>query len=83
MPTIIFSFQNFNKIIRKLSSLKSKSFFGLHTSCHLTDSSTISKVIQKAERPMFPSYRNQSVASLCKSTDWFLYDGSMVVKGLK
>ena len=24
---------------------------------------------------MFPSYRNQSVDLLCKSTDWFLYDG--------
>ena len=26
---------------------------------------------------MFPSYRNQSVDSLCISTDWFLYDGSI------
>ena len=29
------------------------------------------------ERPMFPSYRNQSVDLLCKSTDWFLYDGNI------
>ena len=28
-------------------------------------------------RPMFPSYRNQSVDLRCKSTDWFLYDGSI------
>ena len=26
---------------------------------------------------MFPSYRNQSVDLLCKSTDWFLYDGNI------
>ena len=32
-------------------------------------------------RPMFASYRNQSV-DLSKSTDRFLYDGSIVVKGL-
>ena len=25
-------------------------------------------------RPMFLSYRNQSVDLCCKSTDWFLYD---------
>ena len=31
---------------------------------------------------MFPSYRNQSVDLLCKSTNWFLYDGNLVVKGL-
>ena len=31
---------------------------------------------------MFPSYRKQSDDLLCKSTDWFLYDGNMVVKGL-
>ena len=28
-------------------------------------------------RPMFPSYRNQSVDLLCKSADWFLYDGNI------
>ena len=26
---------------------------------------------------MFPSYRNQSVDLLCKSIDWFLYDGNI------
>ena len=26
---------------------------------------------------MFQSYRNQSVDLLCKSTDWFLYDGNI------
>ena len=26
---------------------------------------------------MFPSYRNQSVDLLSKSTDWFLYDGNI------
>ena len=26
------------------------------------------------QRTRFPSYRNQSVDLLCKSTDWFLYD---------
>ena len=32
---------------------------------------------------MFPSYRNQSVDLLCKSTDWFLYImGTLVVKKL-
>ena len=29
------------------------------------------------QRPMFPSNRNQSVDLLCKSTDWFLYDGNI------
>ena len=28
-------------------------------------------------RPMFPSYRNQSLDLRWKSTDWFLYDGSI------
>ena len=28
-------------------------------------------------RPMFPSYRNRSVDLLCKSADWFLYDGNI------
>ena len=31
---------------------------------------------------MFPSYRNQSVDLQSKSTDWFLYDGTLAVKGL-
>ena len=31
---------------------------------------------------MFHSYRNQSVDLLSKSTDWFLYDGKLVVKSL-
>ena len=31
---------------------------------------------------MFPSYRNQSIVLLCKSTDWFFMMGTMVVKGL-
>ena len=26
---------------------------------------------------MLPSYRNQSVDLLCKSTEWFLYDGKI------
>ena len=26
---------------------------------------------------MFPSYRNQSVDWICKSTDWFLFDGNI------
>ena len=29
------------------------------------------------QRPMFPSYRNQSVDLFRKSTDWFLYDGNI------
>ena len=29
------------------------------------------------ERSMFSSYRNQAVDLLCKSTDWFLYDGNI------
>ena len=28
-------------------------------------------------KPMFPSYRNQSVDLLSKLTDWFLYDGNI------
>ena len=32
---------------------------------------------------MFPSYRNQSVEFLCKSTDWFLYDGNIGRKKVK
>ena len=31
---------------------------------------------------MFPSYRNQSVDLQSKLTDWFLYDGTYVVKRL-
>ena len=31
---------------------------------------------------MFPSYRNKLIDLLCKSTDWFIYDGSLVLKGL-
>ena len=31
---------------------------------------------------MFPSYRNQSVDLLSKSTDWFYVMGTLVVKGL-
>ena len=27
--------------------------------------------------PIFPSYRNKSADLLCKSTDWFLYGGSI------
>ena len=26
--------------------------------------------------PVLPSYRNQSIDLLCKSIDWFLYDGN-------
>ena len=26
--------------------------------------------------PVLPSYRNQSLDLLCKSIDWFLYEGS-------
>ena len=29
------------------------------------------------KRPMFPSYRNQTVGLLSKSTDCFLYDGNI------
>ena len=29
---------------------------------------------------MFPSHRNQSVDFQSKSTDWFLYEGSLDVK---
>ena len=28
-------------------------------------------------RPIFSAYRNQSVDLLCKSTDWFLYNGNI------
>ena len=31
---------------------------------------------------MFPSYRNQSVDLLCKSADWFLYDGNIIKNAL-
>ena len=31
---------------------------------------------------MFLSYRNQPVDLLYKSTDWFLYEGALAVKGL-
>ena len=31
----------------------------------------------------FPSHRNQSFDLQSKSTDWFLYDGNIDVKGLK
>ena len=36
-----------------------------------------SRDVLTLERPMFPSYRNQSVDLLCKSTDWFLHDGNI------
>ena len=26
--------------------------------------------------PVLPSYRNQSIGLLCKSIDWFLYEGN-------
>ena len=32
---------------------------------------------------MFSSYRNQSADLLCKSTDWFLYMRTLVIKGLR
>ena len=35
------------------------------------------------ERPMFPSYRNQSFDLLSKSTDWFLYDGNIIRSRVK
>ena len=31
------------------------------------------------ETPKLPSYRNQSIDLLCKSTDWFLFDGNFGV----
>ena len=36
-----------------------------------------SRDVLTLERPMFPSYRNQSVDLLCKSTVWFLHDGNI------
>ena len=35
------------------------------------------KILLTIYRPMFPSYRSQSVDLRCKSTDWFLYDGNI------
>ena len=29
---------------------------------------------------MLPSYRNQSIDLLCKSVDWFLYEGNTGIK---
>ena len=37
---------------------------------------TVGIVELTLSRPMFPSYRNQLVDLLYKSTDWFLYDGN-------
>ena len=34
-------------------------------------------------RPMLPSYRNLSVDLLCRSTDWFLYDGNIGLQNVK
>ena len=33
-------------------------------------------ILKTSQNRLFPSYRNQSVDLLCKSTDWFLYDGN-------
>ena len=33
--------------------------------------------------PLLPSYRNQSIDLLCKSIDWFLYEGNTGTKWLK
>ena len=35
---------------------------------------TASKVLK--EQKVLPSYRNQSIDLLCKSIDWFLYEGN-------
>ena len=43
----------------------------------VTDDLLIDLVYLTLYRPMFPSYRNQSVDLRCKSTDWFLYDGNI------
>ena len=32
---------------------------------------------------MLPSYRNQSIDLLCKSMDWFLYEGNITLSGLR
>ena len=32
---------------------------------------------------MLPSYRNQSIDLLCKSMDWFLYEGNITFSGLR
>ena len=37
----------------------------------------VSLVSLNLERPMFPSYRNQSVDLKSKSIDWFLYNGNI------
>ena len=33
--------------------------------------------------PVLPSYRNQSIDLLCKSMNWFLYDGNILLNGLR
>ena len=33
--------------------------------------------------PVLPSYRNQSIDLLCKSMDWFLYEGNITLSGLR
>ena len=33
--------------------------------------------------PVLPSYRNQSIDLLCKSLDWFLYEGNTGNKWVK
>ena len=35
---------------------------------------TASKVLK--EQKVLPSYRNQSIDLLCKSIDWFIYEGN-------
>ena len=32
--------------------------------------------------PVLPSYGNQSIDLLCKSIDWFLYEGTLELNGL-
>ena len=33
--------------------------------------------------PVLPSYRNQSTGLLCKSIDWFLYEGNKSAEWVK
>ena len=46
----------------------------------LVSNLSFKKVLERRDPPTkLPSYRDQSTDLLCKSTDWFLYDGNFGV----
>ena len=49
----------------------------------LRDRSQISPLILTHEMPVLPSYRNQPIDLLCKSIDWFLYEGNIGISWVK